>query len=148
VPTPELPDIPRKDVDTMHPTQKQADVGVTDWTPADILRAAARYIERYGWTQRVFHRPVTGQAMPAACVAGAICMVLNGQPVMPAGPDADWALNIFEDYLFTEGRLGDNGCVDSWNDEPGRTANHVVAMLHAAADNYDGACIAPVGGAA
>ena len=134
----------------MHPTQNPA-VGV-DLTPADILRAAAVYLHRYGWTQGDYfaHLPHSADLLPAACANGAIAAAAYGYPTH--APYADHhdddgrrlftrAVDFLDDYLS----LNDQRPADSdylvltsirWNDTPGRTADHVIAVLDAAADDW------------
>ncbi len=120
----------------MNPTQNQpAEVSVT---PADLLRGAALYLQRHGWTQRAyFDLPADGCGpTPPACAQGAIAIAVYGE-ALPSPYDVDrrerW------DYLRRsvvhdpESDLSASG----WNDEPDRTAGQVIAALRAAAHDWD-----------
>ena len=146
----------------MHPTQQPTD---RSETPAAVLRHAAVYLWRYGWTTDMFYRHATddtdGQAvMPAACIAGAIRTVVFGQPVEilsdhAPGPDHDhdgWQASIrtvqaSEQVLADaiRGRGPDDDytspidIIGNWNDEDGRTIADVLILLYSTADDWDAA---------
>jgi hypothetical protein len=148
----------------MHPTQ-QPTLDRSE-TPAAVLRHAAVYLWRYGWTTDMFYSYGTddtdGQAvMPAACIAGAIRTVVFGQPVdtlfdhVP-GPDYDhetWQANIravqttervLADAIRGGERPGDDytspmSIIGDWNDEDGRTIAEVLILLYSTADDWDAA---------
>ena len=91
------------------------------------LRAAAEVLERGGWTQGRYYRPETG----CRCAIGAIVAVLGGHDTEFTIPDeAQPRWRAVEGAL--EAHL--NHFIDIWNDEPGRTADEVIAALRAAAD--------------
>lgn len=118
-------------------------------TPADLLRMAALYIQRHGWTQGVFFTSafVDPAPFPPACAAGAICTATVGQPTAPADlrpgtrPVAYQALAFFADYLNDFGhpttRPDAVNSIGDWNDETGRTMTEVITALHDAADEWD-----------
>jgi hypothetical protein len=144
----------------MHPTQQPS---CSRETPATVLRHAAVYLWRYGWTTDMFYRHATdntdGQAvMPAACIAGAIRTVIFGQPIEilsdhAPGPDHDhesWQANIrtvqaSEQVLADaiRGRGPDDDytspidIIGNWNDEDGRTVADVLILLYSTADDWD-----------
>lgn len=91
-------------------------------TAADVLRAAARYIEEHGWEH-------SGEyvAQGRVCVYGAINAVLTGDPESSAMPDLKWdAIGRFMDVI-------DDGPA-RWNDDPARTEAEVLQALRDAAD--------------
>ncbi|MBQ0902656.1 hypothetical protein [Micromonospora sp. U21] len=123
-------------------------------TPADLLRMAALYLRRHGWHQGTYYAHTTDNPTPPACAAGAIGIACTGHTVehfSHLDPDtlADYlaALGVFVDYLDTtapvffideDGYLLDEYTSPySWNDDPARTAEQVVAALEAAADEWD-----------
>ncbi len=128
----------------MNPTQNQpAEVHVT---PADILRAAALYIERHGWTQWLYYnRDATDGPFPPACAIGGIRIAVYGDTTGLAASPADNALvagtqrhlaaHLDPDFYVTEYDAAD--VIGDWNDEGGRTAGQVIAALRAAADEWD-----------
>jgi hypothetical protein len=135
----------------MHPTQKPAvdPTDVIDWSPADLLRAAAVYLQRYGWIRCDYFAPAR-VPFPAACATGAIRAAATGIPAMDqyatlvGGCDpstrrsiyaAVWAL---ADHLGLDTEpdiLADD--VADWNDDKARTADQVITALLTAADAYD-----------
>jgi hypothetical protein len=135
----------------MHRTQNStgtaadADNG-TVVTPADILRGAARYLELHGWTQGDYYAR-TGEPFPPADMTGAIAVATFGYitecPFYEPAPivrDYWQAVEAIALYLDGVGLLdpaSDQGSPYRWNDEPARTAEQVVTVLRAAADDYD-----------
>jgi hypothetical protein len=129
-------------------------------TPADILRGAATYLETHGWTQHVYYAPEPGyndgrpcQPFPPACADGALGMATYGYRSFipsdnlgnPAFPLYRDAADFLGDYLErTEHTLtlklaSDDWAVAdlfTWNDTDGQTAEHVIATLRAAADDW------------
>ena len=120
-------------------------------TPADILRGAARYLRRYGWTRRRTYDLTTDTPFPPADVLGAISMAVHGRVLV------DLIDNDLDGYVtWTEGVLDEDldraghyhldtpwaASIDAWNDAPGRTATDVIDTLRAAADDYE---LAPPG---
>jgi hypothetical protein len=130
-------------VDTVHPTQQQATTDVAP-TPADLLRGAALYLERHGWTRDNYFahhdRPT-----PPACVLGALAMAVYGQATDdPYSGVNDLAANRMfcrvADYLDCHVALATAGVLDSvvlWNDDESRTAEQVIAALREAAAIWD-----------
>ncbi|MFF0366937.1 hypothetical protein [Micromonospora sp. NPDC005087] len=125
-------------------------------TPADLLRMAALYLRRHGWTQGTYYDiyEPADYLTPPACAAGAIGIACAGHRVehfSQLDPDAlaDYlaTLGAFVDYLDTtapvflvdiDGYLTDEHTSPySWNDDPARTAEQVVTALGAAADEWD-----------
>lgn len=100
---------------------------IRERTTADVLRAAARYIEEHGWTQAAYEDEERGHV----CVLGSINAVTTGVPTIHdeqgVGNAAELALEEF---------LGDRSAV-RWNDEAKRTEQEVLAALRAAADRAD-----------
>ncbi|MDG4778993.1 hypothetical protein O7614_04955 [Micromonospora sp. WMMD961] len=132
-------------------------------TPADLLRMAALYLRRHGWTQGSYYDiyEPADHLTPPACAAGAIGIACAGHRVehfSQLGPDtlADYlgTLGAFVDYLDTiapiflvdeDGHLlGEWDSPYSWNDDPARTAEQVITALEAAADEWD--CLHITGG--
>ena len=141
----------------MHPTRKPA-TSVPEppervETPAGVLRHAALYLTRYGWTQRDFYTYAHGdELLPSACLVGAIRAAVCGKPCrstdtnsqareiraaefliadhLGLGPDTD-----IEAADMDAGDIEDR--LTGWNDETGRTPVQVITELVAAADAYD-----------
>jgi hypothetical protein len=145
----------------MHPTQQPT--ADRSETPAAVLRHAAVYLWRYGWTTDMFYLHATDDTnsqavMPAACIAGAIRTVVFGQPVeilSDHAPDHDhqtWQTAIrtvqaSEQVLADaiRGRGPDDDytspidIIGNWNDEDGRTIADVLILLYSTADDWDAA---------
>jgi hypothetical protein len=132
----------------MESTQIEVTAPVTasatpDVTPAQALRAAARYLELHGWIQGAYYEPTATMFTPAACVVGAIGMVCYGGPVDapaqrfddPGFPDFESAVAYLDLYLVW--RLRSNVTVYDFNDTLGREYEDVIALLHDAADEWD-----------
>jgi len=107
-------------------------------TPACTLRAAARYLARYGWVQGCLYDPSATVFTPSACLVGALGMVCYGGPVDaqaltsddPGYAQFDAALSYLDVYLA--GRwYAQNGY--EFNDARGRTLADVIAVLFEAA---------------
>jgi hypothetical protein len=127
----------------MHPTHQPATGPRSEPTPADILRGAALYLERHGWTRFVYFdgtRPT-----PAACAQGAIVIAAYGQAT-----DSPYNMNVperrlfahtidfFDDYLRgTTDPEDDDYNATVWNDNPTRTVAEVIAGLRAAAEAWE-----------
>jgi hypothetical protein len=148
---------------TQHPTASAADTDTaTVVTPADTLRGAAHYLIRHGLHQGTYYpRPDNPadpkyQPFPPACVVGALAMAAYGRrrdSVYTAADDSDGlraltrAGDALTDYLArtepTGSPLWEDTDLDfeaspfTWNDDPNRTANQVIAALNAAADEWD-----------
>ena len=124
-------------------------------TPADLLRMAALYLRRHGWTQGTYYATdAADNPTPPACVVGAIGIACAGRKVehfsqLDGDTLADYlaALGAFVDYLDDFHPLflvdEDGFVIDehtspySWNDDPARTAEQVITALDAAADEWD-----------
>jgi hypothetical protein len=109
-------------------------------TPADLLRCAALYLYRHGWTQCDYYAPVFDAVTPPACASGALAMAAYGSPldvpyIADRSEQVDYraALRALIDYLD----LGGANEVFLWNDAPGSTADEVINALNAAADRWD-----------
>lgn len=131
----------------MHPTQNQAQPVVV--TPAIILRAAATYIERYGWTQNDYYLK-DEDLFPAACALGAIGMAAYGRVTdfpeaadhLPGWHDFITAYRALNNHLWETGELllideYNRMTIGDWNDRPEQTHEAVVEALTAAADDWD-----------
>ncbi|MEV0810419.1 hypothetical protein [Micromonospora sp. NPDC050200] len=109
-------------------------------TPADLLRFAALYLLRHGWTQGDYYTVVFDALTPRACVSGAIGMAAYGTatelPFFTDRPEcsdyraAVWALIDFLDLNSSTDLFG-------WNDDPRRTLTGVINALNFAADRWD-----------
>lgn len=129
----------------MHPTHeppsKAAEVYLT---PADVLRGAALYIARHGFHQDDMFANLT-QFAPPACAMGAIRMAACGSATVPytigQASLVDATITHLAEYILTSGNRwyssGPDFTVADWNDEPARTAEHVIATLRAAAERWD-----------
>ena len=131
-------------------------------TPADILRGAARYLTVYGWVQSSYYGGHDNNPFPPACADGAIGMAAFGGMTTCPGREGDnphfrdynRAFHVFSGHLQQTGWQppcepwcpGAEGClcakdaediVFAWNDDDTRTADDVIAALHAAADEWD-----------
>ncbi|MCM0675101.1 hypothetical protein NCC78_10420, partial [Micromonospora phytophila] len=123
-------------------------------TPADLLRCAALYLRRHGWHQGTYYATTTDTLTPPACAAGAIGIACAGHRVehfsqLDGGTLADYlaTIGVFVDYLDAHAPvffidedgylLDEHTSPYSWNDDPARTAEQVVAALEAAADEWD-----------
>jgi hypothetical protein len=128
------------DIPACFSTGRGTDV-VSDSGTSDVLRAASRYLRCYGWIQGGYYDQTATVFTPAACTVGAIGMVCYGGPVdapalnyeAPQFDDFDRAVN----FLDRELRNAFWEDVYSWNDLAGRTKAEVIAMLNAAADDWD-----------
>jgi hypothetical protein len=111
-------------------------------TPAQTLRAAARYLELHGWIQGAYYDPTATVFTPAACVVGAIGMVCYGGPVDapalhfddPGFPDFEAALAYLDRYASERG-LGLSAY--DFNDAKGCMAGEVIGLLNEAAHTWD-----------
>lgn len=124
-------------------------------TTADLLRMAALYLRRHGWTQGTYYATTPANyPTPPACAAGAIGIACAGhtvEHVTQLDPDtlADYlaTLAAFVDHLDTAYPMfltnEDGFVIDehtspySWNDDPARTAEQVITALQAAGDEWD-----------
>lgn len=111
-------------------------------SPAEILRGAACYLRRHGWTQHTYFSGPTDNPTPPACLLGALAMATFGHR-FPDNPydQPEWidykraeqalidylALNSSPDDEWPEPELGE------WNDQPARTADQVITALEQAA---------------
>jgi hypothetical protein len=147
----------------MQHTQKQLADLPADPTinPAKVLRNAAIYLWRYGWTTDEFYNRVLGEDIPfpPACVAGAIRCAVFGRPVDSLYDEIvdpaheinarliTCAQTLLADEVDPEWRCADPNCSDmpvcalqvinEWNDYEGRTVSEVLIALYSAADEWD-----------
>ncbi|NJC85149.1 DUF6197 family protein [Planosporangium mesophilum] len=133
----------------MHPTHNPPTTAGAD-TPAQVLRDAALYLERHGWTRGAFYDYLNGlHRMPAACAVGAIRVVCFGTPVDDATDLDDLAdepprAQVFDAIRVLAQRLAgphvahgvENFVVTDWNDRA-ITIGQVVTVLRDAADHWD-----------
>jgi hypothetical protein len=139
-------------VDTVNPTQEQL-VGV-DMTPAEVLRAAALYIERHGWTRWLyFDHAATDSPFPPACMLGGIHAAVLGatgghttDSVSYHHPDAaliratqrHLAAYLDPEFVFNiERACRATDVIGDWNDAAERTATDVITALRDAANEWD-----------
>jgi hypothetical protein len=131
----------------------------TDPTPAQLLRAAATYLDTHGWHQGSRYE-FTGELMPtpAACAVGALCIAAYGNVMadlicQPEPTPAQWqaligVFRVFTDYLTGVQQthpvcpedVDDDvyeSIIGGWNDHPDRTATQVTTTLRTAADEWD-----------
>jgi hypothetical protein len=136
----------------MHPTHNPPTGVSAEPSPADVLRAAALYLDRYGWHQGHFYADETlppsqrSNPFPPACAIGAIRVAVTGRRTEPAevhhDPDQLVVINravcVLADHLGIDPDRYDPvyevGC---WNDVPMRTISEVTTVLHAAATEWD-----------
>jgi hypothetical protein len=112
-------------------------------TPAQTLRAAARYLQLHGWIQGAYYDPTATVFTPAACVVGAIGMVCFGGPVDapaqhfddPGFPDFEAAVAFLDLYLVW--RFRSNVTAYDFNDAWGREREAVLGMVYDAASEWD-----------
>lgn len=111
---------------------------------ADILRAAATYLQRHGWVQGRYYA-TTNRPHPKACALGAIAICTHGQihtdpddPLLPAAEDYQQAITTLACHLNLEpdGGQGPAQLVCEYNDDPTHTADHITAALNAAANRW------------
>ena len=133
-----------------------ADLDQPGMTPADLLRGAAHYLQRYGWTQHQFFDLVadTDGPFPPACTSGAIITGATGRCAasgictLDADHDPDTiaairAMRYFADWLDggytpTDGFPASSiDVIGDWNDHHGRTLDEVVEALNDAADDWN-----------
>jgi hypothetical protein len=111
--------------------------GEAPGTAARILRSAALYLERHGWTQHAYFDPTATLFTPAADMAGAIAMVCYGGPVEapaqhfddPGFLDWEEAVLHLDRYLLVH----DGSECYEFNDVPGRRIDDVLHVLREAA---------------
>ena len=126
-------------------------------TPAIILRGAATYLDRHGWTQGRYYGGTDDNPFPPADTVGAIAMAAYGRRTDDiytpntsdtATRDFTRAVDAFCDYLTryepTCALSSDPGTdLDLelspfiWNDALADSATHVTRALRAAANDYD-----------
>jgi hypothetical protein len=134
----------------MHPTHHPPIHRTDASAPALILRDAAWYLTRHGWTQGLMYTD-PARPTPAACAVGAIKMAVCGDPLADLtgdhADDYEAALEAFAGhldrvfYVWGVTDLGDPAApadvIADWNDHRDRTADQVIAALRAAADACD-----------
>lgn len=145
----------------MQSTQKQVNPPVDRTSsPAAVLRHAAIYLWRYGWTFDGFyhrHHDDDPVAFPPACVAGAIRCVVFGRPIESIHDTATphdshnvaliiaaqraLADEVDPEWSHTSPCQDLNTCslevISDWNDVEGRTITDVLIALYSAADDWD-----------
>ncbi|MEV6601970.1 hypothetical protein AB0M36_34720 [Actinoplanes sp. NPDC051346] len=140
---------------TQNPTGTAADTdSPAAVTPADILRGAADYLETHGWIQKAYYGPDLANPFPSACADGALGMAAYGECALipsenirhPQFRDYQLAADYLIGYLnqtteplnddWTDEFTSDRPDPFGWNDAEGQTAEHVIATLRAAADEY------------
>ena len=137
---------------THRPPTLDHDTGIT---PADLLRGAALYLTRHGWTQGQFFDLLadTDGPFPPACSSGAIITAACGRCLSDSvfaddqdDPDITAALRAmraFADYLnggyipLDEYPVSAIDIIGDWNDHDGRTLTEVIEALTDAADDWD-----------
>jgi hypothetical protein len=130
------------------------DTSAARTSPAELLRGAARYLRRHGWTQGEFFDLLTEQPFPPACTLGAISIAASGRCLAdpfttlddPASDDAIRAARILAAYLDPDADPWTSAIdiIGDWNDHDTRTLDDVIDALHTAADEY---VVLPAGGA-
>jgi len=144
----------------MHPThQPTSDLVTRSSTPAAVLRHAAIYLWRYGWTKAAFYEqpdPEIEHPFPPACTVGAIRAAVFGKPMDALydttgseldNPDhtklveqviaAQRVLAAEVDPDFDPDESGTLDVIADWNDCYERTICDVLIALYAAADQWD-----------
>jgi hypothetical protein len=105
-----------------------------------VLRDAATYLDRHGWTQSTFYTYRDAETMPAACALGAIRMAVYGYPVDCSQRLADpsslrltlAAIRLLAEHIGVEIDPDDLDPVDEiahWNDSSDRTRFDVVEAM-------------------
>jgi hypothetical protein len=133
----------------MNPTHNQPTGAPTEPSPAEVLRAAALYLERHGWHQGHFYAdevlPLSRRTspFPPACAIGAIRIAVAGRRIdnWRLDRETDLAINravcVLADHLDIAPDQYDViyevGC---WNDHA-TTISEVTTALHAAAQEWD-----------
>jgi len=139
----------------MHPTGTSPVDAAS--TPAGILRHAALYLQRHGWHQRAYYGATPGTddvsaatyygATPPACVLGAIGMAVHGQahpdpldPELPHASAFSAAYGTLADHLILTNLSwidSDEDTISGWNDHRDQSIGEVIAVLNAAANEWD-----------
>ena len=127
----------------------------TGLTPADLLRGAALYLSRHGWTQHQFFDLLANTGtFPPACASGAIIAAATGTCPTSGLLDSDSAddretdaairaMRVFANWLDggyqpVEGfPVSSIDVIGDWNDADDRTCDEVTDALTAAADDCD-----------
>ena len=122
----------------------------TGMTPADLLRAAAHYLNRYGWMRGEFFDLLADVAFPRACALGAINICAHGRPILcsdDGSQDADsdaaiTAMRILAAWLDVDYANGNTAVsaidiVSGFNDDPDTTDTDAINALTEAADDWD-----------
>jgi hypothetical protein len=158
----QLPTIPAGDATPANTTSVDAARGdaadvervPVELTPGDVLRAAALYLERHGWTQWLyFDRTTTDSPFPPACMLGGIRAAVfggtDGHATDSVGydhPDAvliratqqHLAVYLDPEFAFNIERIsGATDVIGDWNDAAERNAATVITALRDAADDWD-----------
>ncbi len=123
-------------------------VGDTD----KVLRRAARYLDRHGWTPTGLYDVHSGCLLKCRChftgtypasILGGIRVGVFGQPRWyltatdePARHAYTTAVEWLNTYLIAIGHAGRHASVFDWQTAPGRTPTQVSDALRAAATAY------------
>ena len=104
---------------------------------ADVLDSAAGYVRRVEWIQGDYYRPDGDLSGCPVDAIGAINVALFGQPFPPDGVHAHGAPGDIGDMVLQH--LGLSGVdLETWNDEPSRSRDEVVAAFAGAAAELRG----------
>lgn len=95
--------------------------------PADVLREAARILERDGWCRGVT-QDITGRYCTTGALGKAALVLSSDDRVFPS--------TYLAPCLSLARFLGVDTIVD-WNDRPERTAEEVIRSLRACADHLE-----------
>jgi len=135
---------------TDNPDEGRADVD--QLTPAQILRRAAAYLQRYGFHQGDMFVSTTTSPNPAACAQGAVKMAICGNPYAnyTLGQAAlfDLTMTVLAEHLGMPCYWDTDPLLDKepapaaewvadWNDDRARTAEQVITAMTATANDWD-----------
>lgn len=133
----------------MKATHNPASTAGTDPTPADLLRWAALYLRRRGWSAGALFALDAANPFPPACAAGAIHMAACGSTDMgvyvgkrnaaaaPLIAAAELALVAYIDPDFDPAHQIPTDVIGDYNDEPGRTGEEIAHLLEEVATDWD-----------
>ena len=113
---------------------------------SDVFRAAADYLERYGWIQGAFEQSERPTKHPKCCAVGAINMAVTGfadtyisnSRERGHSDDSRRYIRLFAQSLrLVQSKVGPQATpttmVAKWNDVPSRTQEQVITALRKAA---------------